>query len=206
MPRIAYSEEEREQVRAALIAAGAELFARQGIQHTTVEQIYRQVGISRTFFYSFFPAKEDLVVQVFYRQQPEIIEHARGLMNDPALSWRDGVRRFLQDLCHTRESRFAIMTVEDQQVMYKHISEGKYREIQKKQIAFFTAVLHTFGIRTKEKTVKLICNLMLGIVVLRKAIPGTLPFLFAEGADEAMELQIGALVDYLETLREQQAV
>ena len=32
-------------------------------QHTTVEQIYQKVGISRSFFYSFFPTKEDLVVE-----------------------------------------------------------------------------------------------------------------------------------------------
>ena len=62
MPKVAYSEEEREQVRAALVTAGLELMAKQGIQHTTVEQIYKKVGISRTFFYSFFPTKEDLIV------------------------------------------------------------------------------------------------------------------------------------------------
>lgn len=67
MPKIAYSEEEREQIRKALIDTGLELFSEQGIQHTTVEQIYARVGISRTFFYTFFPAKEDLVVQAFYQ-------------------------------------------------------------------------------------------------------------------------------------------
>ena len=60
MPKVAYSEEERKQIRQSLIAAGLDLMSRQGIQHTTVEQIYKKVGISRTFFYSFFPAKKDL--------------------------------------------------------------------------------------------------------------------------------------------------
>ena len=32
--------------------------AKQGFQHTTVEQIYKKVGISRTFFYTFFSTKE----------------------------------------------------------------------------------------------------------------------------------------------------
>ena len=57
MPRVAYSGEEREKIRAALIAVALERMARQGIQHTTVEQIYREVGISRTFFYSFLDRK-----------------------------------------------------------------------------------------------------------------------------------------------------
>ena len=51
MPKVSYSEEDRVRIRAALASAGLELMARQGIQHTTVEQIYKKVGISRTFFY-----------------------------------------------------------------------------------------------------------------------------------------------------------
>ena len=93
VPKIAYSEGEREQIRTELIDTGLELFAKQGIQHTTVEQIYTRVGISRTFFYSFFPAKEDLVVQAFYRQQPQMLAYTQKLMDDPSLSWRDGVRQ-----------------------------------------------------------------------------------------------------------------
>ena len=64
MPKVAYSEEEREQIREALVATALEEMARQGIQHTTVEQIYKKVGISRTFFYSFFSTKEDLIVEM----------------------------------------------------------------------------------------------------------------------------------------------
>ena len=58
MPKVAYSEEDKERIRNALITVGLELMARQGIQHTTVEQIYKRVGISRTFFYSFSQRKK----------------------------------------------------------------------------------------------------------------------------------------------------
>ena len=50
MPRVAYSEADRERIRSQLIEVGLELMARQGIQHTTVEQVYKRVGISRSFF------------------------------------------------------------------------------------------------------------------------------------------------------------
>ena len=73
MPRVAYSEEERERIRVALVRVALDLMTKQGIQHTTVEQIYRRVGISRTFFYSFFPTKEDLIVETLYLQQPKIV-------------------------------------------------------------------------------------------------------------------------------------
>ena len=39
MPKVAYSEEDRERIRAELVTAGLELMAKQGIQRTTVEQI-----------------------------------------------------------------------------------------------------------------------------------------------------------------------
>ena len=73
MPKVAYSDEDRERIRTQLIAVGLELMAKQGIQHTTVEQVYKKVGISRTFFYSFFSTKEDLIVETLYLQQPKII-------------------------------------------------------------------------------------------------------------------------------------
>ena len=58
MPKVAYSEEERDRIRSALITTALDLMAHQGIQHTTVEQIYRSVGISRTFSIpSFLPKK-----------------------------------------------------------------------------------------------------------------------------------------------------
>ena len=60
MPKVAYSEEKRKNIRNSLIEISLELMSKQGIQHTTVEQIYKKAGISRTFFYSFFPTKEDL--------------------------------------------------------------------------------------------------------------------------------------------------
>ena len=73
MPRVAYSEADRERIRAELVAVGLELMAKQGIQHTTVEQVYKRVGISRTFFYSFFSTKEELVLETLYWQQPKIL-------------------------------------------------------------------------------------------------------------------------------------
>ena len=47
MPRVAYSEKDKERIRTALITVGLELMAKQGIQHTTVEQVYKKVGFSQ---------------------------------------------------------------------------------------------------------------------------------------------------------------
>ena len=187
MPKIAYSEEEREQIRKALIDTGLELFSEQGIQHTTVEQIYARVGISRTFFYTFFPAKEDLVVQAFYQQQPQMLAYAQKLMDNPTLSWREGVGQFLHNSCYGGQRRFAIMSVEEQQELSKCLSGENRREFQERRLTFFTQLLHIFSIRAEAQEIKLIANLTFS----------------AAAADEMTSFQIKAVLDYMETLRRQ---
>ena len=113
MPKVAYSEEERDRIRSALITTALDLMAHQGIQHTTVEQIYRSVGISRTFFYTFFPSKEDLIVETLYLQQPRILAYAKRLMADSTLGWREAVRQFLYACCYGEQHGIAVLTIEE---------------------------------------------------------------------------------------------
>lgn len=46
-------------------------------------------------------------------------------------------------------------------------------------------------------------KLVLSLIMVRKAIPETMPFLFSEVADEVAAFQINAVVDYMEQIREQ---
>ena len=202
MPKVAYTEEERARVRAALLATGLELMARQGIQHTTVEQIYRAVGISRTFFYSFFPTKEDFVVETLYLQQPKILAYARQLMADPSFSWRDGVRQFLHACCYGEKNGIAVLTVEEQQLIFHRLSPESYQTFREKQARLFGDILECFGVRANGERVALFTNLSLSIMILRRAIPSTLPLFVPEAADRTVAFQIDAIVDYLETVRE----
>lgn len=203
MPKIAYSEEDRERIRTALVTVGLELMARQGIQHTTVEQIYKKVGISRTFFYSFFPTKEDLIVETLYLQQPKIIEHAKNLINDPTLSWRDAVKQFLRDCCYGEKNGIAVLTVEEQQLMFKRLSKESYRVFREKQRHLFGQILEGFGIKANTARINIFTNLSLTVMVVRRAIPDTLPLFVPEAADETVDFQINAIVDALETLKNQ---
>lgn len=201
MPKVGYSEEERERIREALITTALALMARQGIQHTTVEQIYRAVGISRTFFYTFFSSKEDLIVETLYHQQPRILACARQLMEDPALTWREGVEGFLRTCCYGERNGIAVMTIEEQQVLFRRLSQESYRHFREKQLRLFARLLECFGIRPDDGRVALFTNLSLAVMVLRRAIPSSLPLLVAEAADAAVNVQIGAIVDCLEQMR-----
>ena len=201
MPKVAYTEEERAHVRQALLTTGLELMARQGIQHTTVEQIYKAVGISRTFFYSFFPTKEDFVVETLYLQQPKILAYARKLMADPALSWREGVRQFLLACCYGEKNGIAVLTIEEQQLIFRRLSPESYQTFREKQARLFGELLECFGIRSDGERVALFTNLSLAVMVFRRAIPQTMPLFVPEAADKTVDFQIDTIVNYLECVR-----
>jgi AcrR family transcriptional regulator len=201
VPKVAYSEEDRERIRTELVTVGLELMARQGIQHTTVEQIYKKVGISRTFFYSFFSTKEDLIVETLYLQQPKIIRYVKKLMADPSLSWRDAVKQFLCACCYGEKNGIAILTIEEQQLIFKRLSKESYQVFRKKQLCLFGEILENFGIKADTARINLFTNLSLTAMVVRRAIPDTLPLFVAEAADETVDFQLNAIVDALEKLK-----
>ena len=201
MPKVAYSEEDRSHIREALVAAGLELMARQGIQHTTVEQIYKTVGISRTFFYSFFPTKEALIVEALYLQQPKILAYVRELMADPALSWREAVRQFLCACCYGEHNGIVVLTLEEQQLLFRRLSEESYQLFREKQRRLFGQILEGFGISATPARIALFTNLSLTVMVIRRAIPSALPLFVPEAVDETVRFQIDAIVSALERLK-----
>lgn len=205
MPKVAYSDADRERVRDDLITVALEKMARQGIQHTTVEEIYRSVGISRTFFYTFFPTKEDLIVEALYTQQPKVLAHAQRLMDNPAFSWREGVRQFLVSCCYGEQSGIAVMTLEEQQNLFRRLSPESYQVFREKQASLFGNILKCFGIRADKETIGLFTNLSLTVMVIRRAVPKNLPFLVPEAADATVEFQINAIVDFLEKMKQEHA-
>lgn len=202
MPKVAYSDADRERVRDDLITVALEKMARQGIQHTTVEEIYRSVGISRTFFYIFFPTKEDLIVEALYTQQPKVLAHAQRLMDNLAFSWREGVRQFLVSCCYGEQSGIAVMTLEEQQNLFRRLSPESYQVFREKQANLFGNILKCFGIRADKETIGLFTNLCLTVMVIRRAVPKNLPFLVPEAADATVEFQINAIVDLLEKMKQ----
>ena len=206
MPKASYSEDDRIRIRSALINTALELMAKQGIQHTTVEQIYKAVGISRTFFYSFFPTKEDIIVEALYLQQPRIIEYARSLMTSPDFSWRSAVRQFLYSCCYGEQHGIAVLTIEEQQQIFKRLSGENCQIFREKQRRLFGQILECFGIASSTERISLFTNLSLTAMVIRRAVPHTLPFFVPEAMDETVEFQIEAITDALEAMKNSSSI
>ena len=131
----------------------------------------------------------------------KIIEQVQRLMADPALSWRDAVKQFLYACCYGEKNGIAVLTIEEQQLIFKRLSKESYQIFRQKQLRLFGEILENFGIKADAARINLFTNLSLTAMVVRKAIPDTLPLFVPEVADETVDFQINAIVDALEKLK-----
>ena len=190
MARKSYSEQEREQVKEALMATVLQCIVDRGLIHSSIETLCQKVGISKTFFYSLFASKEELVCQALRYQQPRLLDYARQLMKDPSLSWRAGVETFLKNCCYGAKNGVAVLSIEEEQQVYRCLSEANFQAFRRDQIVFYVRLLSLFG------------NLALAMMMVHKAIPDTMPFLFPEVAEDMVDFQVKALVDEMQRIKE----
>ena len=202
MARKAYSEQEREQVKEALMAAVLQCIVDRGLIHSSIETLCRNVGISKTFFYSLFASKEELVCHALRYQQPKLLDYARQLMEDPALSWRAGVETFLKNCCYGAKSGVAVLSIEEEQQVRHCLSEENFQAFRRNQIIFYGKLLSIFGLPVDSIDPRLFGNLALSMMMVHKAIPDTMPFLFPEVAEDMVDFQVRALVDEMERVKE----
>ena len=71
MPK-AFSEQEKETLRAQMREKGKKLFEKQGLKKTSVDELASAVGISKGAFYLFFELKEELFLEILEQIEMEI--------------------------------------------------------------------------------------------------------------------------------------
>ena len=202
MARKAYSEEERVEVRNALMATVIQCIVDRGLIHSSIDVLCKSVGISKTFFYTFFPSKEELVLEALRCQQPKLLDYAHQLMDDSSLSWRAGVETFLKNCCYGAKSGVAVLSIEEEQQVYRCLSEENFQAFRRDQVLFYSRLLAIFGLPVDSIDPRLFGNLSLAMMMVQKAIPDTMPFLFPEVAEEMVDFQVKALVDEMERIKE----
>lgn len=81
MPRI--SDERRAANRAAIVAAAARCFAREGFHQTSMPDVAAEAGVSTGAPYRYFSGKEDLIVEVAVLTFGAIVEPVTALLGGP---------------------------------------------------------------------------------------------------------------------------
>ncbi len=202
MARKTYSKQEREQIRDTLLNTVIQCILDRGLIHSSIDVLCKKVGISKTFFYTFFSSKEELVLEALRYQQPKLLQYAKQLMKDPALSWREGVRTFLETCAYSEKNGVAVLSVEEEQEVYRCLSRENFQTFREDQTKLFRNLLVVFGLPVDSIDPQLFGNLSLAMMMVYKAIPDTMPFLFPDAAEDMVAFQINALLDEMQRAKE----
>ncbi|MDJ0639986.1 MAG: TetR/AcrR family transcriptional regulator [Paracoccaceae bacterium] len=83
MARIVKAPEER---RAEIVETADRLFREVGYAKCSVEMIIREIGVAKGTFYYYFKSKPDILEAIVEKTLGQIVEMAKDVANDPALT------------------------------------------------------------------------------------------------------------------------
>jgi AcrR family transcriptional regulator len=103
MPK-AFSESEKEIIRAQMREKGKKLFEKQGVKKTSVDELSQAVGISKGAFYLFYESKEELFLDVLEQLEQDIQSRILEYSIKPKADTKKNVSDMLKAFLLTRES------------------------------------------------------------------------------------------------------
>lgn len=200
MPKVAYSEEDRERIRTELVTAGLELMAKQGIQRTTVEQIYKSRDFPHFLLFIFrherrFDCRDPVPAAA---QAHRLCGKAHG-QSCPELAGR--CKAVSPHLLLWREKRDCHPDHRGTAAHFQAPVRGKLSGIPPKAAPSLRRNLRDFRNRGRPGKGRLIYEPEPG---RDSGVQGDSPYapLFVpEAADETVDFQLNAIVDALEKLR-----
>jgi AcrR family transcriptional regulator len=121
MPK-AFSEHEKETIRAQLREKGGTLFERQGLKKTSVDELTEAVGISKGAFYLFYESKEELFLEILEELEADL----RARIFDFSIDSQKDSRQLLARLLNS-----ALVTW-DRYPLLKNFSRADYEYLTRK--------------------------------------------------------------------------
>lgn len=76
-------ERKKQETRARIVEAGNRLFAKNGFEATTMEEIAAAADVGVGTLYNYFRAKERVLLGIFEAQTDDLIEQGRAVIADP---------------------------------------------------------------------------------------------------------------------------
>lgn len=196
MSRKAYTPEERESIRTSMLRRSARVFAEKGLRNASLEDIYSPEGISKTFFYSFFPSKTSLIEEMFRMQSSEMLEALRRNVWDYGAV--NGMRETLSDVL---DGRWFIASFDDQVYLRDIMSEDEFNAFKNDRIVLFADILNMIGVPVSRMDPRVFYNMLMSIVWAHCSHQASMPFLYSEVARTSSEIQIERMIEYLGSLR-----
>ncbi len=196
MSRKAYTSEERESIRASMLRRSATVFAEKGLRNANLEDIYSPEGISKTFFYTFFPSKLSLISETFRMQSSDMLETLRRNVWDYGAV--NGMRETLSDVL---EGRWFIASFDDQVYLREIMSEDEFNAFKNDRIVLFADILNMIGVPVSRLDPRVFYNMLMSVVWTCCSHQKSMPFLYSEVVRSSSEIQMERLVEYIASLR-----
>ena len=121
MPK-AFSEHEKEVIRAQMREKGKKLFEKQGLKKTSVDELTEAVGISKGAFYLFYESKEELFMGILEELETDF----RARIFDFTINPKGDARKLLAKLLSS-----ALLTW-DQYPLLKNFGMAEYEYLARK--------------------------------------------------------------------------
>lgn len=126
MPR-AFTDEERERIRASLIAAGRKCFAKFGMRKTTLMDLVSTAGIAKSTFYQFYTSKEGLYHDLFAEEIPAMMARLRAASIDSTDNTRDALVLLMRATAREIESNeLARLVLDDPTQLERFLATPEY--------------------------------------------------------------------------------
>ena len=119
----AFTDEELEHIRSALIQAGIRLSKELGLQKMSVEKLTAAVGIAKGSFYMFFGSKEDLILEVAEYTGAQTQKRLLSRLNGRRKMSAHEFMEFFSEYLHSDFDLMNGLTVEDFFWLKKHIKK-----------------------------------------------------------------------------------
>ena len=204
MAKKTYTAQDRERLTEQLLDRGQELFARCGYRAAPLKEVYEPLGISKSFFYTFFPGKEALAIQVLRRQRTLMLKRAQDVVRR-APTWRAGMEQVFDLFFHGSQNGVFVLELEDLPHLCRHMTQEEQREFWEGLSEFYRALLALCDIPASQQEYQLVQNMVSTLLLAyHSRLYASLPF--APGLEEeTMSLQVKLIIDYLEDLHRQHA-
>lgn len=196
MSRKAYSEEERARIRQDMVDRATAVIREKGLRDTGIEDIYVPEGISKTFFYTFFPSKSALMIEVLGQQFRAILEGLRS--NVWRYGFDNGLRVTFDEIL---EGRWYITTLDDQNYLRSSLSDEEFSGLMNGRIVLFAEIQGILGIPVNRLDPRVLYNLLMSVIWTGRPNMGSMPLLYREAVAQTTRIQVDQLVNYLSTLR-----
>ena len=108
----------------------------------------------------------------------------------------------METCAYGEKKGIAILSIEEEQEVYRCLSQENFQAFRDEQTKLFRDLLVIFGLSMDGIDPRLFGNLALSIMMVYKAIPNTMPFLFPEVAEDMVAFQINALLDEMQRAKE----